>query len=102
MEKRQEGSSADRSLEDILQEMNGKESTGNHALDALLRARDEESAHDLAGVSAEPSFREEEPMFEPMSAFENLVPAGHGASAALADAVPEKKRSTSRSRKKKS
>ncbi len=102
MEKRQEGSSADRSLEDILQEMNGKESTGNHALDALLRARDEESAHDLAGSSAEPSFREEEPMFEPMSAFENLVPAGHGVSAALADAVPEKKRSTSRSRKKKS
>lgn len=102
MEKRQEGSSADRSLEDILQEMNGKESTGNHALDALLRARDEESAHDLAGSYTEPSFREEEPMFEPMSAFENLVPAGHGVSAALADAMPEKKRSTSRSRKKKS
>lgn len=102
MEKRQEGSSADRSLEDILQEMNGKESTGNHALDALLRARDEESAHDLAGSSAEPSFREEEPMFEPMSAFENLVPAGHGVSAAWTDAAPEKKRSTSRSRKKKS
>ncbi|MDR3767544.1 MAG: VanW family protein [Butyricicoccus sp.] len=102
MEKRHEGSSADRSLEDILQEMNGhKESTGNSALDAMLRARDKEpSENGLAGPYSEP-LHEDDSTFEPFGAFENLVPAGHSAPAAFAEPAKTRKSSRSRTRKKK-